>query len=762
MREEPWYLGEDKWTLVQRDLDLERTAYYETIFTQANGAMGFRGCYEEDDPDTSRVREGYLAGVCSTMTGSARRAYSDDDATRPIDFMIALPHLFGCRICLDGERFSMALGRMEAFERSFSLRDGLLTRRVRWTSPRGRTTDLRFERFASAEDPRLLCQRVTVTPGDWAGTVECAFDIDGWTPTRLRTGNRNIPHYPIHALEPRAATVEENVGLLSLDTADGRRGLCIGSRLQTGEARYAPRDGLIPDRLMQRVARDVSAGEEMTVERMIAVISTRDGVPREELETRSRTILQSASARGFDGQRAAHRSIWTARWDMADIEIDGAPRDEMITRFNTFHLMQSAPFHTGTLSIPARGYSFNRYEGHIFWDTEVFMLPFFSYALPDAARNLLAFRHHTLPAAREQARTLGGRGAAFAFKVDPDRGVDMAPSGHSFERVLHQNGDIAFAVDQYLRASKDRGFLAREGIDLLIETARFYAGEAEWDAEGAAHLNDMIGPDELYQPNRDNGYTNLMARFTLRAAAAWLERLEGDDPAAGAAARQRLALDAEEPDRWRTTADTLAVPSIPGLDESVPLQDEFLMDKPDADMEGWRLNSGDPRLWTIPIPEVRNYRTIKQADIVLAMFLLRSEFTREQMAAGYDFYEPRTLHSSSLSYNTHAVVAALLGRTEQAYAYFHRCAGMDLDNLHDATRDGLHAASQGGSWQAIVMGFGGMTATDKGLDFRPHFPPAWKALRFRAMFQGRAVRVTLTPDTSSVEPMPPAESVGDG
>ncbi|MBN1557315.1 MAG: glycoside hydrolase family 65 protein [Lentisphaerae bacterium] len=746
MPDQPWYLDGDAWTLIQKGPALDDNVYYETIFTQANGALGLRGCYEEDDPAVRSHREGYLAGVTSTLYGSARRHYDQQDAEQPIDQMVTLPPLFACEIRLHGERFRMTLGDVESSERVFSLRDGFLDRRVAWVSPRGRRTRLRFERFVSAAEPHLLCQRITLTPGDWDGPAELAFVVDGTVATRLRHGNRSIPGFPNHHFEPLSAGIAGNTGFLALDTRNGAFGLCIGSRIVAGNAAYAEQDPLVPDRLMQSVAVSLRRGASLAVERFVAIATTRDGTAREALEQTARGQLDAAAGRGFDAAHAAHRARWDARWQTADIEIEGAPRDEMIVRFNTFHLIQSAPFHTPTLSIPARGYSFNRYLGHIFWDTEIFMLPFFTFMLPGAARNLLAFRHHTLPAARANARRLGGKGAAFAFKVDPNDGRDVAPAGRGFERILHQNGDIAYALDQYLNATGDTAFLAREGIDLLVETARFYAGEAERDDRGRYHLNDMIGPDELYQPNRDNGYTNLIARFTLRAAAAWLERLASHDPSAAAAARERLGLAGEEPAFWRAVAEHLTVNTVPGLDVDVPLQDQFLMGKPDADMEGWRLNTGDPRQWRIPVPEVKNYRTIKQADIVLAVFLLSREFSREQIAAAYDFYEPRTLHSSSLSYNTHAAAAARLGRTEQAYAYFHRAAGMDLDNLHDATRDGLHAASQGGSWQAVVMGFGGLTQTEDGFDFDPHLPPAWKALRFRLLHRGTCCRVTLTAD----------------
>ncbi|MBN1828097.1 MAG: glycoside hydrolase family 65 protein [Deltaproteobacteria bacterium] len=750
MGNEFWYLEGDPWTLTQRGLEIEKSRYFETIFTQSNGALGIRGYYEEDDPDIPSFREGYLAGITSELYGSARKACLKPGEVRDFPQMVTAPDLFSCRTHVHGEPFLMTSGKLEKFERKLHLREGLLQRRVEWVSPKGHRTELFFERFVSAADPGLLCQRITVIPHDRDGDLELGFHINGTPPTRLRHGNRSVPNYPNYHLDALAAGSEGNLGLLSLETRNQRYTLSIGSRIKGAKFECAEHDPLIPDKLIQNIRCAMIKDQPSCVERFIVLATTREGIEKDALEGNIRSRLDTCCNKGYDALLQEHRQVWDKRWETADIEIEGSEHDQMIVRFNTFHLIQSAPFHTDTLSIPARGYSFDRYQGHIFWDTETFMLPQFIFSLPAAARNLLAFRYNTLPAARENAASLGGKGAAFGFKLDPNEGKD-ASLGGPFTRILHQNGDIAYALDQYLRITGDRDFLGRMGIDIVVDTARFYAGEAEKDEDGRYHLNDMIGPDELYEPNRDNAYTNLLARFNLRLGARLLNELDCNDPQVAKSARRRLDVKSEEPAHWSEIADHLCIPTVPGLDAEVPLMDEFFMGKPEADMDGWLLNSGDPRLWKIPPKDVRNYRTVKQADVILAMFLLQQEFSIEQMSAAYDFYESRTLHSSSLSYNTHAVVAALLGRVGQAYDYFQRSAAMDLDNLHDATRDGLHSASQGGSWQAVVMGFCGMALNEKGLTFNPHLPPAWKAVRFSIVDKGQTTRVEVKGGKVNIE-----------
>jgi alpha,alpha-trehalose phosphorylase len=361
--------------------------------------------------------------------------------------------------------------------------------------------------------------------------------------------------------------------------------------------------------------------------------------------------------------------------------------------------------------------------------------------LPDAARDLLAFRFRTLPGAMKNAEVFfGRRGAVFPWMGDSERGTDNSIDGR-VRYLQHQNGDIAYAVDQYARVTGDRAFMREHGWPILMETARFWAGFC-FEEDGAWHSEGSVGPDESTAPGRDNGFTHLMARHNLEAAVRWGTALDLPDPPSSA----ELAV-------WRDIAQRLAVPEVPGL--GIPLQDQYLLDKPEADVAGWRLRE-DHQHWRLPeAGKVTDYRLIKQADIVLAMFLLQHRFDGEALARAYDFYEPMTQHISSLSYNTHAIVAARIGRDEQAYDYFRRSAALDLDDLKGATADGLHAAALGGCWQAVVFGFAGLQPLAEEPVFDPRLPASWKSVTFRLRLQGKRYRVRLARDgEQDIEPLP--------
>jgi len=762
---QPWYLqpdpddgsAPDPWRLVCPEPAPLRQSYLETVFTLANGYMGVRGYPElvaPGDGPWPRGREAYLAGVFDEVDDAASRIIGK--FPWPVVEMVNLPDLFHTAIELDGETLDLGGARIVAGRRELDMRNGLLTRTLEIEHGRGRRTRLRFQRFLSAAVVQLAVQRVTVEPVNWSGSVAITHRLDGEVVTYFRCGNKREAETPQHHfVEVKAeATPMPGVGVVTARTRTTGVAIAISSTQPGGSVRVA--GGAIEHRLEGAGA----AGRPVVGERWVAVehdgaarairgedrdADDPEGAPGDE----GASALPSAgeATHGFDAALAASEAVWRERWARADVTIEGDARDQLTLRFNIFQLLQMAPFHSDRLSLPARALSWNRYRGLYFWDTEIFLLPFYCWVLPEVARNLLAYRWHALDGARRNAEVWGGEGALIAWITD-DTGRDNSIDARVW-KLFHQVAAVAYAVDQYVTVTGDEAFMREMGLELLTETARFFASRFEPGDDGKLHLAETIGPDEDHSPGMDNGYTCMMARHNLRLAARWAEH-------ADAATRARLNVTTEDVARWRDVADRVAVPEVPGQ-PGVPLQDQWFLGKKPADVAGWRLRDA-PDCWRVPEGFKRDdFQIIKQADIVLGVYLLRDQYDPATMARAFDFYEPRTLHLSSLSWNTHAIVAARIGRLEQAAEYYHRSAGLDLDDLKQATDDGLHAAALGGAWQAVTQGFVGLEAGESGSQpprVAPVLPKAWRAVRFRVSYRGRRYQVEATSDGATVEPLP--------
>jgi alpha,alpha-trehalose phosphorylase len=398
-------------------------------------------------------------------------------------------------------------------------------------------------------------------------------------------------------------------------------------------------------------------------------------------------------------------------------------------------MLQMAPFHTDKISVPARAYAFNRYHGLYYWDSETFLLPYYLHTYPEVAENLLSFRYRTLGGARRNARRLKSPGACFPWMTDSQDGTEQAPWSIG-DYVWHQNADIAYAIDQYVQATGDKEFMRDKGLEILVESARFWMSRLEEDKAGVVHLHNTVGPDELDKHGKDNGYTSLLARRHLQLAARWLRSIQAAEPHAAKSLAEKLEIGAGEAANWTNAARRMAVPLVSG--RNFPLQDEFLLAKKPIDFNGISADEAYAKRHT--------HRMVKQSDIVLAMYLLQDEFTVEQMREAYDFYEPMTLHYSSLSYNTHSILATKIGRDQQAYDYFCKAAGLDLDDGRGTIDDGLHAAALGGTWQTLVYGFLGMRLLPTAIVFEPRLPEIWKSVSLRIAYRGYQLNLTLTHD----------------
>lgn len=727
--EEPWNVSESR-------VRPRRARYWETVFALSNGYMGLRGTHEEED----EALEGY-----SYPGMFINGVYGYKPYQHPISFpgfahrLHAVLNLADWRIfnlTVDGERFSFGSGTVSEYRRTLDMRRGIVERSLVWCSPKGRRVRIRSMRVVSMVRRHCAAVRYEVTPVD----SECTIEVESKVRTTSVSGELGSGQMRLVDASPKhngglSARVETTTGPFAIGMAFSHR--FNGDNLEEGEWVQ-----LGDDVFARTITAAAKPGETVGVEKCAAFYSSIEAA-EEKLVSLAADDADRAAADGFDNLVAEQEEFWARHWEIGDIEIEGSPADQQVLRFNLFHLWQSHP-EDDNRSISANAITGDKYKGHVFWDTEMYLVPPFLYTRPELVRPLLMYRHSILDKARRRAAEMAGRGALYSW--NSISGEECAVVFEASTAQYHLLCAIAFAVWRYVRNSGDTEFLYRYGAEVLVETARFlYDLGAFIPARGNKFcINTVCGPDEYGCGVNNNCYTNTMAQWHLRYAAEVLDRMAAESPALFERLSTSVALAEEEPHEWRRAAEAMFIPYNRelGIHEQ---NDAFLYLDP-VDMSRVPRNT-DIRETTHPL-NLWRMQVLKQADVVLLMFVQGHQYSAEQKQANYEFYEPRTTHGSSLSACIHAIVAAELGQCEEAYAYFRESAMMDLHDFKDNTGGGIHAAALGGTWMAVVNGFGGMRDYPEGLRFTPRLPEAWSRLRFKVMYRGSRIEVDIGRDTT--------------
>jgi trehalose/maltose hydrolase-like predicted phosphorylase len=490
------------------------------------------------------------------------------------------------------------------------------------------------------------------------------------------------------------------------------------------------------------------AGQLAQFDRIVAV-ARADALEDDPCAAASAALTRS-SALGWRGVLAAHEAAWQRRWIASDIIIEGDSEAQQAVRFATYHLTSAANPGDERVSIGARALTGDAYLGHVFWDTEIFLLPFYTAVWPEAARALLMYRFHTLPGARAKARHFGFRGALYAWEsaatgeeTTPERvmGSDGEPVDILTGQMEHHiSADVAYAVWQYWRVTGDDDFFRRAGAEILLETARFWASRAVAEDDGKRHIRHVIGPDEYHEDVDDNAFTNLMARWNIGRALEALDQLLARWPDDDAKLRKKLALEDGELADWRDAITRIAI----NVDPETGLYEQFAGFHA---LEPLDLTEYADR--TVPIDVVigrertQRSQVVKQSDVVALIALLPNEFPGGTAETNFRHYERRCAHGSSLSAGTHALVAARLGDADMALGYLREAAATDLD-LDPSSAGGVRIAGLGGMWQAVVLGFAGLDLMGDTLGINPKLPRHWRQLSFRACWRGRNLGIRIT------------------
>ncbi len=729
----------DGWSVRETAFAPELLPMTETVFSLANGYLGLRGNHDEGTP--TAVYGTYINGVFESrpiVYGERAYGYASHGQT-----ILNVTDAKIVRLTVDGEPFDLARCTLERYERRLDLRSGTVRRELVWVSPRGARVAVRSCRLVSLSDRQIAALSYEVEALDQPLRLALSSELLGNESDQVRDDDPRETA-PLHgrALLPLAARA--NGTRLSMVHRTARSGIaiaCAAEHVVLADGPVLLAASSSPDKARLECE---SEGRSLRLIKFLAYDASHAASASRLIE-HVETLAARVAEEGVEELLRRQRQAVSAFWEASDVVIEGDPAVQQAVRFNLFEVLQATALADG-LGIPAKGLTGQGYEGHTFWDTEIYLLPQLAYTEPQRARNALLFRHRTLDNARARARALSQRGALFPWRtIDGEEASAYYPAGTA---QYHIDADIAHAVKKYVETSGDVDFLVGPGAEMLVETARLFADLGFYSvAKGKRfHIHEVTGPDEYTALVDNNLYTNVMAQQNLEYAAATVDLLRERFPERYDDLRRATGLEQEEPGDWRRAAAAMHIPF--DADRGIHPQDDTFLEK-----EPWDFAATPPGNYPLllhyhPLVIYRR-QVLKQPDVVLAMLLRGDCFTAEEKRANFDYYDPLTTDDSSLAPSVRAVIATEVGDLAKAYAYFRKSALIDLDNIERNTRDGVHIAAAAGAWIGAVYGFAGLRDANGELSFHPCLPPAWSRLRFRLRIREAVLEVDLRREFSS-------------
>ena len=718
----------DPWSVHEPDLDVELLGQTESLFALANGHVGMRGNLDEGEPH--RMPGTYLNSFFESRPlpyAEGGFGFPDEGQT-----LVNVPNGKLIRLLVDDEPLDVRYGTVHAHERTLDMRSGILTRDVSWTSPNGQRVEVTSQRLVSFSQRAVAAISYEVRIPEDAGSDALLVVQSELFANEQMPQVEGDPRVAAALKDPLVPEHHSHSHYGARMTHQTRR-----SELRVGAAMehqvFGPDDMQVESSCSNNVGRTtvitrLKPGQSLCLVKYLAYgwSSSRS---QPAIVDQVEAALDASRYTGWDGLVAAQREYLDAFWARADVEIDGDPRLQQAIRFSLFHVLQAGA-RAEKRAIGAKGLTGQGYDGHSLWDTETFVLPVFMFTQPRAAADALRWRHSTLDIAEAHAAHLGLKGAAFAWRTI--RGEECSGYWPAGTAAFHVNADIADAVLRYVAATADDDFEREVGVDLLVATARLWRSLGHHDSESNFRIDGVTGPDEYSAVADNNVYTNLMAQRNLRGAADVSVRHPRE--------AERLGVSSEEIASWRSAAAAMVIPYDEKL--GIHAQAEGFTSHALWDFE--HTPEGHyPLLLNYPYFDLYRKQVVKQPDLVLAMVQCPDAFTQEQKAANFAYYERITVRDSSLSPGTLAVMAAETGHLDLAYDYLCESSQMDLADLENNVRDGIHLAALASSWTAVVQGLGGMRTHNGRLTFSPRLPSAVSGLRFRLLWRGRSVHVEV-------------------
>ena len=696
--------------------------------------MGMRGMFEEKySGDTHKGI--YLGGVWfpdKTRVGWWKNGYPEyfGKVINAVDFV-------SVDVKLDGESVDLAKDEFSDFELALDMKSGILTRS--YVVKRGeKKVKLNFERFISVDMKELYADRITVENLSSASVeveIESSIDADVFN----EDSNYDEKFWNVLSKKKDqttgrlvAETIENNFGTPQFTT----------EMLMANVSDLDAKEPVETDLKVSNVfAGTLEAGKKTVFEKRVVVVTSRDYATLEDLDAAGEKLSAKQAESSFDELKAAQANGWAKRWEKADVVVEGNDESQQGIRFNLFQLFSTYYGNDARLNIGPKGFTGEKYGGATYWDTEGFAVPLY-LALADQSvtRNLLEYRHEQLPGAYHNAKQQGLDGALFPMVTF--NGIECHNEWEITFEEIHRNGTIAYAIYNYTRYTGDTEYVTHDGFDVLVGIARFWADRVHFSKrKGMYMIHGVTGPNEYENNVNNNWYTNILAKWCLNYANEIADKVDADKTA-------ELGLTSEERAKWHEIADNMYLPEDKEL--GIFVQHDTFLDKdltPVKDLPQDQLPLNQHWSWD----HILRSPYIKQADVLQGIYYFVERFTQEQKERNFDFYEPLTVHESSLSPSIHAILAADLHKEDKAFEMYSRTARLDLDNYNNDTNDGLHITSMTGSWLAIVQGFAGMRVIDDELQFAPFLPKEWTGYKFRINFRGRLLSISVSQEGTQID-----------
>ncbi|MBE6713704.1 MAG: glycoside hydrolase family 65 protein [Ruminococcaceae bacterium] len=734
-------VGENKnWILGEDQLSVQRLAKCESIMCQGNGYLCMRGgLFEAPSEDV---------GPVTMIAGTFNRGV-DDGCTMLINSANPLSAV----VIINGEKMGYDNIDYTTHERDLNLKNGLLERKTHWKGTDGGEYLCEEKRFVSLKDRHLAAQKITVTALSGDCEITLSAGINGAEELQ------RINHH-IDSVNEKA----EN-GLLCVNTVTNQSAIriataaavkfCVhknGEKESVSDIRYETREKCASATVTVKLAK----GESITLNKRISVFTSRDQgrdtMKMEDLSVLAENKVNAELDRCFCTLLKESEEEWGERiWNERDVTIDGADTDQLAVRFALYHLTAMSPVHDNRMNIAAKGLSGPGYYGHTFWDTEIYMLPYFIFAAPDEARSLIEYRYNCLEACRTHAKRTGFTGARFPWEAAWITDGEATPVIYNTgDYEVHITADVAFGVHYYNMVTGDEDFMEKCGYELLLDCARFWPSRIDYDAEKDQYvILNVIGANEYKENVDNNAYTNYMVHQNIRLAVEYTDMLRKDKPETYNRLNELLDLDSAY-EKWTDILAKLYLP-VENEDGIIPEDDTFLS-LPKVTQNGISA-SLDPTVRE-RINEMGGFLKVmigKQADVVALLYMMEDLFSPETKVKNFYFYEECCIHDSSLSLSTFSALAADLGEAKMAYDLFERATMIDMGNCMWSSNEGMHAASLGGIWQCAVLGFGGVRRYGNELRIDPHLPKAWRSVSFAIYWHGQRLEVYADHESLSVK-----------
>ena len=731
--------SDTNWIVTESSFDRKYQGKVEAVFCLGNGYMGLRSATEE--AYVGQVRNHFISGT-----------FNKSNANEVTELPNAAD-VIGMDIYIDGVLFSLENGIVTNYHRSLNLRDGLLVRAFDWETKSGKKLKFEFKRMVSLKDLHVMASQVSITAISEAVEITIKSGINGQMTNsgaqHFEEGEKRL--FDDTYLQMVQKTCESGIDFIH-NTCHIFESQPIGlkSRCEL-------------DRRKIHMVYDMSLDDENTLvmTKISNVYTSRDkdvaSLDHPALKQHSLDALMETSKLTFDALHDVSSLAWKELWKRMDIKILGKdPFDQLAIRFALYHLIVMTPSHDNRYGVGAKGLSGEGYKGHSFWDTEIFLLPFFSFTLPEIARSLLEYRHNTLEGAHKKATENGYRGAMYPWESAWAEDGEVTPVWGGIDIVTgkatkiwsgfieqHITSDIAFAVWQYFMVTKDQVFMEESGYEIIFDTAIFWSSRLEWNEERSEyHINNVVGPDEYKEHVNNDAFTNHMAKWCIQNAIRYYDQLSQSDSESFRRLQAKLNLD-KEIHELKERVEQIYVP-MPDDHRIIP-QDDTYLSKKQIDLTGYKAQEKVGSIFLdYNLDQINDIQVSKQASVVMLLYLLEDMFGPEVKEANYNYYEPKTLHDSSLSLSTHAVLAADLHNMELAYSLFQRASRIDLGPNMASSDHGIHAASLGGIWQIIVCGFGGVRMLDGNLRINPNLPDQIESIEFPINWHGKHIDLKVT------------------